>query len=196
MTRLRKKQKEALLEWLSEGLKTDEINARAEAFRPPFVVTRRQATHYRKSREDDIKTILQVGEHDALMTGLATREMRVFKLKQLAALMERDLFKGFLWTENIKSVKSGEINMLVDYEEFNKAEVDSYRGVLDDIAKEVGQRVQKVSIDTWETDLVRGLRDGTITPEAVLANFHPTDAVKYFKEAGIEVKVSETTEVE
>jgi hypothetical protein len=51
-------------------------------------------------------------------------------LQQLAALMEKDLFGGFLW--------------VVDYEEFNTAEVQQYRGVLDDIAKEVGDRKQSV----------------------------------------------------
>lgn len=189
--RLKKKQKEAVLSWIAEGLLSDEINARAASFRPPFSVDRQQVDYYRQTREADILAIMRAGEFDALTTGLATRETRVLKLKQLAALMERDLLNGFMWTEDIKSVKDGDMSILVDIDLFNKAEVDSYRGILDDIAKEVGQRVQKVSIDTWETDLIKGLRDGSILPDAVLAKFHPADAVKYFKEAGIEVKVSE-----
>ena len=32
------------------------------------------------------------------------------------------------------------------YDEFNKAEVDAYRGVLDDIAKELGHRVHKTEV--------------------------------------------------
>jgi hypothetical protein len=42
--------------------------------------------------------------------------------------------------DQVKGVGSGDAAMIVDYEEFNKSEVDAYRGVLDDIAKEVGDR--------------------------------------------------------
>lgn len=174
--RLKKKQKEAVLAWIAEGLQSDEINARAATFRPPFSVDRQQVDYYRQTREADILAILRAGEFDALTTGLATRETRVVKLKQLAALMERDLFGGILWTEDVKSVKSGETNILVDIEEFNKAEVDSYRGVLDDIAKEVGQRVQKVehTINDHAAYIkaLSELRDeGKLTPAIALQQF-------------------------
>jgi len=38
---------------------------------------------------------------------------------------------------------SSDIAEIYDYEEFNAAEIAQYRGILDDIAKEVGGRVQK-----------------------------------------------------
>jgi hypothetical protein len=128
--RLKKNQKEKLLAWISEGLQSDEINDRAAQFDDPFSVTRSQVQFYRERRAVDIKTIQAAGEYDALTTGLALRAERVRRLQQLAALMEKDLFGGFLW--------------VVDYEEFNTAEVQQYRGVLDDIAKEVGDRKQSV----------------------------------------------------
>ena len=88
--------------------------------------------------------------------GLALKGQRVTKLKQLAALMERDLLGGFLWLEQVKGVGSGDVAQIVEYEEFNKGEVDAYRGVLDDIAKEVGGRVQHTDITTKDKSLNEG----------------------------------------
>lgn len=140
--RLQKKQKEALLRWISDGAQTDEINTRAAAFEPPFRVSRQQVDGYRDRRAIDIRAIQQAGEHDALTEGLALRAERVKRLQQLARLMEQDLFGGFLWTDQVKMIGSGPFSKEVEYEEFNAAEVTQYRGVLDDIAKEVGDRKQ------------------------------------------------------
>ena len=141
--RLKKGQKEALLSWIAEGLQSDEINERAVAFDPPFNVSRPQITYYRQSRQADIDAITHAAELDALTQGLALKEVRVSKLQQLAALLEKDLCGGFLWTDQVKSIGSGDSQQVVEYEEFNGAEVAAYRGVLDDIAKEVGGRVEK-----------------------------------------------------
>ena len=141
--RLKKSQKEALLSWIAEGLQTDEINARAEQFTPRFVVSTQLVDHYRQSRRIDLETIRHAGELAALTDGLAKTEVRVQKLQQLAALMEHDLLGGFLWTDQVKSVGNGPFAQIVEYEEFNGSEVAAYRGVLDDIAREVGGRVAK-----------------------------------------------------
>ncbi len=160
--RLKKEQKEAVIKWIAAGLRTDEINDLAADFDEPFNVSRRQVAYYRKTREIDVSALQKAGEEEALSEGLALKAERVRKLKQLAALMERDLFGGFLWTEMVKGVGSGDIAQIVDYEEFNKAEVDAYRGVLDDIAKEVGARAQRqeitgegggpIAVVRWESD--------------------------------------------
>jgi hypothetical protein len=142
--RLKKAQKEAVLAWIAEGLKTDEINARAAEHDPPFSVSWQQVDYYRKTRMIDLDAIRKVSEKNALIEGYALKEHRVYKLSLLAALMEKDLFGGFLWTDQVKGVGSGDIAEIVDYEEFNAAEVIQYRGILDDIAKETGGRVQKV----------------------------------------------------
>lgn len=84
----------------------------------------------------------QAVEHDALTTGLALKSNRVLKLQQLAALMEEDIFNGFLWTDQVKMIGTGPFAKEVNYEEFNTAEVQQYRATLDDIAKEVGDRKQ------------------------------------------------------
>lgn len=140
--RLQKVQKEALLKWISEGLQSDEINDRAAVFDVPFEVSRQQVDGYRDRRAIEIAAIRRAGEYDALTEGLATKAARVQKLQQLAALMEQDIFGGFLWTDQVKMIGSGPFAKEVEYEEFNTAEVTQYRGVLDDIAKEVGDRKQ------------------------------------------------------
>jgi len=142
--RLRKKQRRKLLEWVSEGLKTDEINARAAEFIEPFKVTWQQVDWYRKTRRIDIKNILAEDEKNALTTGLALKENRVAKLKALAEMMELDFADELLWTDQIKSIGSGFSAQVVEYQEFNAGEVTQYRGILDDIAKEVGDRVTKI----------------------------------------------------
>ena len=144
--RLKKAQKEAVLRWIAEGLQSDEINHRASEFIPPFSVLPSQVSYYRKTRQEDINALIRAGEQDALSEGLALKGERVTKLKQLAALLEKDLFGGFLWTEEVKGIGSGDVAQIVEYEEFNKAEVDAYRGVLDDIAKEMGERNNKTEV--------------------------------------------------
>lgn len=151
--RLRKKQKEAVLAWIFEGLQTDEINQRAAQFKPPFEVSRQQVDFYRQSRAVDLLAIQAAAEGDALTTGYALREFRVQRLQALALLMERDLFGGFLWVDDVKAVGSGPAQKLVNFEEFNTAEVQQYRATLDDIAKEVGHRrtiTENINIP-WES---------------------------------------------
>lgn len=141
--RLKRNQKTAVLAWIAEGLQSDEINERAAGFEPPFHVDRQQVDYYRKTRRIDLDAIAAISEKTALVEGYARREHRVYKLSLLAALMEKDLFGGFLWTEEVKGVGSGEAAEVIDYEAFNGAEVVQYRGVLDDIAKEMGDRKDK-----------------------------------------------------
>lgn len=180
--RLKKNQKELLLAWISEGLQSDEINERAAAEEPSFVVTRSQVQGYRDRRALDMQAIRRAGEHDALTQGLAIKAERVRKLQQLAVLMERDLFGGFLWTDQIKMIGSGDAQQEVEYEEFNGAEVIQYRGVLDDIAKELGDRRTNsvntnVSID-WGTvpaDIRDAFIDGKISLEDVFRKLHRTN---------------------
>jgi len=144
--RLKKSQKEQVLQWIAEGLESDEINARAAEFEDPFKVSRQQVDFYRKSRSIDLAALRKASEQDALTEGLAVVGERVRRLKMLAELIEQDIFGGFLWTENSKGIGSGEVAEIYDFEEFNASEVSAYRGVLDDIAREVGDRIQKQDV--------------------------------------------------
>lgn len=136
-----------MLQWIAEGLLSGEINSRAANFSPPFHVDRQQVDYYRDTRKLSLDAIRKIGEDKALTEGYAKKEHRVYKLSLLASLLERDLFGGFLWLDQVKGVGSGDIAEIVDYEEFNASEVTQYRGVLDDIAREMGGRA---SVHTGE----------------------------------------------
>jgi len=135
-----------VLEWISEGLQTDEINLRAAKLKKPFHVSRQQVDYYRKSRKVDILAIKQVGENNALTTGLAITEERVRRLQILAELMWKDLTGGFLWLDDVKGVGSGINSEIVDFEKFNNGELSEFRATLEDIAKETGGRAIKQDI--------------------------------------------------
>lgn len=147
MIRLKKAQKEALLSWVAEGLKTDEINKRAAKFKPRFKVSGRVVTHYRKTRGVKLEEIKEADETSALKTGLALKENRVDRLQKLAELLIADLFdEDLLWTDEVKGIGGADNFERIDYKEFNKSEVDALRGVLDDIAAEVGERIKKSDV--------------------------------------------------
>src|SRR6185436_18348925 len=142
--RLRKAQKEIVLQGIAEGLTTGEINKRAAKFKPRFKVSRSQVDFYRKTREIKLDEIKEAGETQALTHGLAIKDERVAVLQRLANRMIADLLPSelddsLLWTKEAKTVA----NKKYSYLEFNKSEVDALRGVLDDIAAEVGERVRK-----------------------------------------------------
>ena len=136
----------ALLSWIAEGLSSTEINKRAAASKSPFSVSPQQVDYYRKTRESQLKAIASISEDKALTEGFALTEHRVYKLSLLAALMEQDIMGGVLWTSQVKGLGGAENFQIVEYEEFNAAEVKEYRGVLDDIASETGGRVKNVDV--------------------------------------------------
>lgn len=175
-----------MIKWVAAGFETDEINRLAADFETPFRVSRQQVDYYRKTRGVDLADIQRAGEEDALTEGLSLKAERVRRLKQLAALMERDLFGGFLWLDQVKGVGSGDIAEIVEYEEFNRSEVDAYRAVLDDIAKELGDRGQKVTVKTWQDDVIELIRNGELDPDEVRAAY-PDLATELFTKAGIRV---------
>lgn len=145
--RLKKTQKEVLLNWIAEGLTSDEVNSRAAIFDPPFDVSRQQVDHYRKTRGIEIEEIKKRDEFSALTSGLAKKEERLYLLKQLAEHLAKDLFeKSLFWTDMVKGIGKGDDYERVEYEEFNAGEVAQLRGILDDIAKEVGDRKNSIDV--------------------------------------------------
>ena len=152
--RLRKRQKEALLSWIAEGLETDEINERAAKFKPPFEVSRPRVAYYRETRKADLKAIQAASETQALTSGYALKEQRVLALQTIAEMMYRDITGGFLWLDQVKALGAGPSMEIVDYEEFNSAEVREFRSTLDDIAKELGHRKTIVEMN-WRDEAKR-----------------------------------------
>lgn len=153
--RLKKAQREALITWIAEGLQTDEINERAAKFKPRFKVSTRLVTHYRKTRGVKLEEILEAGEIDALQTGFAVKENRVKALQQLADKMMGDLLGGDkMWLLQVKGIGSRDDFERVEYWEFNRSEVDALRGVLDDIAIEVGQRIRRTDLTSKDKPIL------------------------------------------
>jgi hypothetical protein len=149
--KLLKAQRKVLLEWISEGLETDEINKRAAKFKPPFKVLRSQVTWYRNTRKVSLEKIKSEDDTSALKAGLALRENRVAKLQLLAERLLGDLLgegeDDRLWLDQVKGIGSQDNYERIEYIEFNKGEVDSLRGLLDDIAAEVGERSKKQGVN-------------------------------------------------
>jgi len=144
--KLNKAQKKAVISWVVEGLRSDEVNDRAAVFKQPFSVSKQQVDYYRKSRHKKMEVLREEHENDAINTGLALVAVRVQRLQRLADMMWHDIeVKKLLWLKDKKGIGFGEAAEIYEFEKFNKAEIDSYRGVLDDIAKEVGDRVHKIA---------------------------------------------------
>lgn len=145
--KLRKDQKLLVIACIAEGLETGEINKRAAKFKPPFKVSRSQVDWYRKTREVKLDEIQETEEKSALKSGLAIKANRVDVLQRLADrliidLLPRESHKSLLWVNMSKTVA----NERYEYQEFNRAEVEALRGVLDDISAEVGERVRKSDV--------------------------------------------------
>ncbi len=86
-----------------------------------------------------------------MQTGLALDYERVSRLKALGEFLFAQLYEQGvtgtyhnLWVPDVKQIGSGENAERVDLERFNGPILEQLRGVLDDIAKEVGGRKQKV----------------------------------------------------
>jgi hypothetical protein len=142
--KLRKAQREALITWLAEGLGTAEIKQKAAAFEVPFEVTPQGVDHYRKRHGIAIQRLIEEGEQRAMRSGLGKKAERVDTLKELAEVLKADLLgPDKLWLKRLRMLGHGESAQLVEYYEFNGAEIDALRGLLADIAKELGDRGTK-----------------------------------------------------
>lgn len=142
--RLLQAQRNALIEWAAEGLDLNEVRIRAAAFDPPFIADKRMLYYYRRTRLGKYADLQQRSELPSLQAGLALRDERVRRLQELAEELEQDIFGGRLWMIEPRVIGFGDAAERVELEEFSAALVNAYRGVLDDIAKEVGGRKQIV----------------------------------------------------
>lgn len=149
MAALTDEQRLSVLEWVAEGLTTEQCNKKARAAKPPFEVTAQQLHYFRKTYGVLLSELRTERELEALTTGLAVKANRLERLCRLAAALERDLYdKKLIWTAQVKGIGSGSDFERVTFEEFNASEIKELRGVYDDIAKETGGRVTKSDITT------------------------------------------------
>jgi hypothetical protein len=132
-----------LIKWAAEGLRLPEINELASKHVPPFKVEWEQLKYARSKSVAEFTRLREESENEALSEGLARKAIRIRRLAQLAAKLEDDLYENDrLWVTEPKQVGPH----LVEVEKFNAAEVKEYRGLLDDIAREIGDRRQGVNL--------------------------------------------------
>lgn len=143
-----------MLEWVSEGLLLPEIKGLAAQEDPPFEVDwnrvkwarQRLGAGIRKMREEDRIAILE--------QGLSRRLARV---EQLEKLYNKHLALIIARGEEMKDeIAGGETGLMVrDYKgkdattpvyKYDGALVKEMRGIMDDIAREVGDRQTKVDL--------------------------------------------------
>lgn len=78
---------------------------------------------------------------EIMESGYALAHERIKALKGLAEVLHGELLQeDKRWLADVKQIGSGEGAERVDIERFNASEVEQFRGCLDDIAKELGER--------------------------------------------------------
>jgi hypothetical protein len=93
----------------------------------------------------DAQAAIAARRREVLEDGLGLDYERVTVLKRVAERLRTEIEEeGRLWVQDAKSIGSGESAERVDIERFNAAEVEQLRGLLDDIAKEKGERVKRL----------------------------------------------------
>ena len=99
---------------------------------------------------------------EIMETGFARDHERLRALKDLAVIMENELRQDDKrWCKDVKQIGSGAGAQRVDVERFNAAEVEQFRGLLDDIAKEKGERKQQTGLTVdGGFELTHGVDDG------------------------------------
>jgi len=138
---------------LMEGCTTAQINKETVLFKPPFTITAAVATYYRRKLAVRHSRLIATAEVQGWADGLARKEERVRALKLLAERLLRDLLrtnemKGEekVWLSRLKGYGQGPQFFTQEYFEFNHQEVIQLRGILDDIAREMGSRSTKVEV--------------------------------------------------
>jgi len=151
---LTKLQRNLVLQWIMEGLSDSQIILRAAEQKKPFAISRQAINKtYRRKEPEKIQQVLAQKETSALKEGLAIRENRVADLQWLAGIMKKDIVAGKLWLKKSKTITSvggdEERELLIDEPIYNHQLANQFRGVLDDIAKEMGDRKGAPAINNF-----------------------------------------------
>jgi len=163
---LTREQRNMVIEWIASGDGTTAVRQKSTQCDPPFTVSKELINYYKKSRKLRPEDVVKNGEMESIKRGLALREVRIEKLIALGEQMEKDLEKG-LWVKTTKAVNNGKDTFETEY--FNNQEIEQFRGVMDDIAREVGDRKQSteiknkfvISLDDINKSLKKVYGDGT-----------------------------------
>jgi hypothetical protein len=102
---------------------------------------------------------------DALTQGFAVKAERIQALNDLAETLLAEVGdEERRWLRDVKSIGAGDNAERVETERFNAPLVHEFRGLLDDIAAEVGGRVSKTDI-TSGGEKIKGYVVTSVTPD-------------------------------
>lgn len=138
--RFSKVQREYLIEWIAAGDNLAAVKKKAAASEPPFVVSAKSFEYWQRDVRGRTNRAIEEGQEAALKSGLAVRGERVRQLNEMADILRAELLGGKLWVDRVRGIGSGEDFKRVEEQEFNRAELDLWRTLVDDIAREVGGR--------------------------------------------------------
>lgn len=114
-----------------------------------------------------------------LETGFAAAHERVQALNALADALYAELTAaGGLWLDDVKGIGQGDNWTQVAIKRFNSAEIEQFRALLDDIAREVGGRPKTVRVDIEQRVRVMAEQLG-LDPDAAVR-----EAAAIIREAG------------
>ena len=129
--RLTNDQKLLIQEWVAAGKNNREIIRLAAEHDPPFEVKGANISkNFRKPVKEQVKEVRRQQTVEAVTTGLAVKDERIRMLDDTAKYLY----------DTLKRIPDSRANLLPGY-------VNAMRGCLDDIAKELGQRNNKVDIN-------------------------------------------------
>lgn len=101
-----------------------------------------------KGRDEEIaRAHLEHLKETATETGYALFYKRIGDLNEIAELLRQEIFtEEKRWLPDVKQIGSGEEAERVDILRFNAALIREFRGILEDIAAEMGERVKGIDM--------------------------------------------------
>jgi hypothetical protein len=152
--KLNRSQQNKVLEWAGEGLRLPEVKERAAKEDPPFEVDWHQLKWARQRLGARIREMREQSEVEILNNGLSRR---VERIRQLETLFDKHLelirARG---VEMDGEIAGGETGLMArDYKgkdadtavyKYDGALVKEMRGIIDDIAREMGERKTNVEL--------------------------------------------------
>lgn len=146
---LTKLQRNLVLQWIMEGLSDSQIIVRAAEQSKPFSISRQAINKtYRRKEPEKIKQVLAEKEISALKQGLAIRENRVADLQKLRDKLIAEVDKS-LWIDDSKTILTQNYETTEVKKTFNASLIRELRGVLDDAAREMGDRKGTPAINNY-----------------------------------------------
>jgi len=143
-------QKNLILQWILEGLSDQQIMKRAKE-QNHFELTKQGINYYRQTKAagKKAKKILEKKTDSALRKGLAIRENRVNDLQFIRDKLMDELNTNGLWIDESKTILTQNYETTETKKTFNAPLIRELRGVLDDAAKEMGERKGTPAINNF-----------------------------------------------